>query len=1561
MANATTRIADALTKHGIDLLRVEAGLRKKIIKMINELEADYIKAIYKFDPTTPTAISAKLKQLDILIASTGKTTVEAYQSMHDSLQKDLMKMVEAEAKNTANTINRIIHVELASVRLNKNVLQHLVDGTLIEGAPSADWWKKADEQMRFDFERIMRNGILTGKSVPELVRDVRGTAANGFKDGIMQAKRYQAERLVRSSGMAVVNKARLHTYEANSDVIKGIQVLATLDSHTSDICKALDGQAWSLDYKPLPGTQFEWPGEPPYHWNCRTTTLPVLKSWDELSGTKDPVIRAKLKKHRPHKSIRASMDGGVSGDMNYGEWLKTKDTGILDPGKNLAYKILGKTKYALWKDGKIGMTDLISQTHNPMTVDQLVAKVAGKEAQQAIATEALAIKNATTTEAAATAAKQEAIAKAQAAQKGLTKEVGAKQLERSVTKAKETAAAMQIDEIKSNGKVLEKKALKHLESTGQAAQYTPSKLLAKVKEDAAVLQKKAGDAAALTKYKKSVLAGTKPPQYAQAVYDNLDDVSKKAIDDVIAAAKAKEVAAAVAKEAEVAKVAANQKAGVKLAELADGKGKKLEVKAFQKLKGTIDSKTQASEFLKQVQDEAAIMQEKASKAAAITKYKQAKIAGKKVPPYAQKAYDSLEDADKILVNDAILGKKTAATATKTLEETKKTAKVFAPTDSKYYASKADEIAGLTKNINEDDAMYQVELFLQDEGDPLAVKAAKEVMSEVDVNNTDPITILEHISAKVNAQLEHAAQGAVSVAEAQASAEAAMKGELDLKDFKKIGDQAGSNWGGLYKNTITKEDWYVKVPASENIARNEVLANKLYEKAGISVPDVRLIKTEKGTGVASKIIKGLKRGTDSQFAKGAYDGLDDGFAVDAWLGNWDVAGANMDNLLVKGGKAYRIDNGGALLYRAQGAPKGTAFGKVVNEIDTLRDASRNPQTAKAFQKLTKAQLKASVKRVTSISDDEIRAMVHEYGPADQKMADDLADTLIERKRYLAKEFDTVEKAMPPPASAKELIDTTDLEKIRISRGNGYAIPTDGGEIEDQSVLIWQEFDDSGKIVTRASFKVRGEGIKKMQEVTQAGRTITQSINEEASTLDSKIIQTLKGAKTNATSIRIKDIQRAREAKMLHREMVDKLDDLTKKGYYTKAQSTAIKKSYKEWMDEMDNIANTDDGLPIRFKKAGLFKAPAHPEPKQIQVNPNVKYKFHKTQAVYHDAKIENGYIHRKNTINRTFGIAQEGDIDGAQVRYIRSEKSVENFFANLDTVEIKVPGGDKEAANRIMETINKLGLDNHRASAADMEELYLQQIAYLHGEDVSAIMRTYTDQSLRITELKKTLSKAIGRNITSLPEYNPAGVRQAYQAGRRLRYRPDLVGPGWNKFEQNMVIAHAEYSGDMAKSVDRILSSGGMLTPTTDKLRRGIELHGMSPESDMGTGGASYFFTRIKTRQSATNTIGYIFKPRALKRMDAISYSGDMYGRVTGSTVRDYRVTDINKLYNLSNHASNETIFKNGVSLFDDLEAIVVRTEGERKDVIAVFKKHGYTILPDGRKVADVVKVSGEVL
>ncbi len=131
------------------------------------------------------------------------------------------------------------------------------------------------------------------------------------------------------------------------------------------------------------------------------------------------------------------------------------------------------------------------------------------------------------------------------------------------------------------------------------------------------------------------------------------------------------------------------------------------------------------------------------------------------------------------------------------------------------------------------------------------------------------------------------------------------------------------------------------------------------------------------------------------------GVSDGFASDAWLANWDVIGNNRGNLLKDGDSGLRVDTGGALLYRARGEAKGNKFeANAVSELHTLRDAATNPDAAPIFSGLTNEQIKASIDKVVSVSDDTIKTLCKACGPGTAEQRDQLALDLISRKNILS---------------------------------------------------------------------------------------------------------------------------------------------------------------------------------------------------------------------------------------------------------------------------------------------------------------------------------------------------------------------------------------------------------------------------------------------------------------------------------------------------------------------------------------------------------------------------------
>lgn len=781
--------------------------------------------------------------------------------------------------------------------------------------------------------------------------------------------------------------------------------------------------------------------------------------------------------------------------------------------------------------------------------------------------------------------------------------------------------------------------------------------------------------------------------------------------------------------------------------------------------------------------------------------------------------------------------------------------------------------------------------------------------------------------------------------------------INVDALTQIGPQRGSNPGGLYQDTETGIQWYIKTPGSADNARNEVLAAKLYQAAGLEVPELQTIDWQGQTSIASRIVDGLEQADPARLARAK--GTADGFVVDAWLANWDVVGLSFDNLLLRGAQAVRVDTGGALRYRAQGGMKGAAWSSEVVELDSLRNPQINGQAARVFGNVSREELVDGARLVLSVSEDDIRDLVRRYGPTDQAEADKLVSTLLARQSDIARRFPEArnERTADVPIDAGDRVSKAELRTISEARLNGYSIPTDKDQIEDQEILFWHERSESGP-VTASVFKVRGEGSEALERLLSGAQGDTVNVT---GAIDEKILAAVKGiARYHVEEgLRDKDIQRAREALEEWDQMNERLVRELRAGTIGPEDIKRVRGHYKPWIDSLrvvvDRVKVGEKDYWIAPTADGKFQGADNPKRKEAEVSGLRLVK--KTGVPFTIKQIRGGRAEetgRKSNAPATEYYEATLD-DGTVVRYFANSN---DYFALRGRVEIRTPGTSEASAARVFEALDELGVNSARPEPADAEELYLRQIAYARVSGWRAVetrLRGMDSQEARIQALKEHLRQEIGTDPTELPGYNPTGQREAFGHGHRHLYRPDLQGPEWDSFRKSHRLHHAVTNGGMVQAVEAILNSGGKMAPSTDKLRRGIPLGGMSPEADLRSGGASYFFTRIKTRQGAQRSPGFTWKSDLLGRLDAISYQSDKYGRVTGDHVLENRVSDVEGWSQIARMGSNETIFKNSLSLFDQLENILTSSASERRAVIQAFRDQGYQVFPDGRPLEEVIK------
>lgn len=141
----------------------------------------------------------------------------------------------------------------------------------------------------------------------------------------MKTSRYNAGRLIMTEEAYFSSAAQKDCLEELG--VEQFEIVATLDSHTSDICRSLDGKHFPMkDYQP--GVT-----APPFHVFCRSTTVPYF---DEDFGDIG---------ERAARDEETGKTYYIPDDMNYQDWKETFVDGgdksgfdVVDDGSALHYK-----------------------------------------------------------------------------------------------------------------------------------------------------------------------------------------------------------------------------------------------------------------------------------------------------------------------------------------------------------------------------------------------------------------------------------------------------------------------------------------------------------------------------------------------------------------------------------------------------------------------------------------------------------------------------------------------------------------------------------------------------------------------------------------------------------------------------------------------------------------------------------------------------------------------------------------------------------------------------------------------------------------------------------------------------------------------------------------------------------------------------------------------------------------------------------------------------------------------------------------------------------------------
>lgn len=342
------------------LRRIENTLGDQAESVIRGLFEEITADMHKLDPT---AVQRRYRKdrLEKLLKRIEKRIGPAFDRIQRDLREHLESVALTQSREATLTLTSVLGAGskgvLQPVPITLAQARAIIREDPVHGRFLKDWFRHQATQTSQRVAQQIRLGMSQAESIGDIVRRVRGRATgapfreNGritgfrFSGGVMATTTREATAIVRTSVNHVANRAAVATYEKNGKATEEYRIVATLDTRTTPVCQAKDGETHRYD---SPAREL-----PPFHVNCRTIIVPI-PNWAAL-GLEPPKGRQ-----------RASMDGPVDADMTYAEWLRGQPDAV-------RREVLGPNRMELFDRGAVSLDDMIKQDGSRVRLDELRA------------------------------------------------------------------------------------------------------------------------------------------------------------------------------------------------------------------------------------------------------------------------------------------------------------------------------------------------------------------------------------------------------------------------------------------------------------------------------------------------------------------------------------------------------------------------------------------------------------------------------------------------------------------------------------------------------------------------------------------------------------------------------------------------------------------------------------------------------------------------------------------------------------------------------------------------------------------------------------------------------------------------------------------------------------------------------------------------------------------------------------------------------------------------------------------------------------------------------------
>ena len=383
MGTSNDEYRDAVLRHQIGVRRFGAGLNKRVAELLEENDRDMVEKLrVELGRFKGEQIDFTSKKWQNLLASITLDRRESLLEAEKIIVPELKEFAVTEGEREIALLTKSVPIIVSFNEIPDSQLKAIVTEKPFQGYRMKEWFGGVANADRQRITRSIQLGMVQGESLNDIVKRVAGTRANSFKDGDLSITRRNARTLVTTAINHVSNSARDETWQENSDIVSAKILTATLDGHTSPICRANDGHGAPIGGSKLPDgvlpltpTNLVLPAHPNERsvWTAYIDGLQMLGSRPfVLTSNKNKIdFRAMARKQgKSIKQVRSEWAkkniGEVPVETTYQDFLNRQSPEFQE-------EVLGKTKATLFRKGKVKLNEYVDSVGNEITLKQLAA------------------------------------------------------------------------------------------------------------------------------------------------------------------------------------------------------------------------------------------------------------------------------------------------------------------------------------------------------------------------------------------------------------------------------------------------------------------------------------------------------------------------------------------------------------------------------------------------------------------------------------------------------------------------------------------------------------------------------------------------------------------------------------------------------------------------------------------------------------------------------------------------------------------------------------------------------------------------------------------------------------------------------------------------------------------------------------------------------------------------------------------------------------------------------------------------------------------------------------